>query len=183
MFVSTRIDDFFLNTCKSNRLNEIHVAVLPAHPYTAAMTPRGRRVPPSYGRTIKRLLEDRRLKVSEAAERAGMTPQQFSNLTNDPDLNPTIGQFQRIADALGVPLAALFDTDVGRPRESSSAPAAPSRDPRIAETLRDLLATALTGALVALGASDESLDEQPSSARAERPKNGPVLPQAHRKVG
>lgn len=136
-----------------------------------------------WGENIRRLIDVADTTATAVAEKAAMTTGQFSDIVNNPAQNPTVDTLQRVADALGVPLAALFDTDVGRTREEPRAPAAPSRDPNLAETLRDLLTTALTGALVALGRADESFDEQSASPRVERAEDGGVLPQARRKVG
>lgn len=143
--------------------------------YTPAMARRDR---PLWGVNIKRLLEATGQSATMVATKAGMKDQQFSNLTNLPDLNPKIKQLQRIADALGVPLMELFRTDSSS--ESAhvvAAPAAP--DP---ETLRTALRTALADILLDVqvglarqaGDSDESL----TTARLEKSAHRDDTPRA-----
>lgn len=62
---------------------------------------------PEVGGTIRRLREERRLSLKEVAARSGLTQSFLSQVERDLT-SPSVASLRRIAQAFGVPLAALF---------------------------------------------------------------------------
>lgn len=127
-----------------------------------------RRPRPLWGINIKRLLDASGEQHAVVAQRAGMSAQQFSNLVNDPDLNPTVDTLHRAAVALGVDVARLFASpapleapDIAHPSiERDSSPGSRSAvlgSETLRATLRGAIADVLTDLLAALGPSGEDV--------------------------
>ncbi len=62
---------------------------------------------PAVGATIRRLREERRLSLKEVAARAGLTQSFLSQVERDLT-SPSVASLRKVAQAFGVPLAALF---------------------------------------------------------------------------
>jgi transcriptional regulator with XRE-family HTH domain len=66
---------------------------------------------PDFGATLRRLREARRLPLKEVAARSGLT-QSFLSQVERNLTSPSVASLRRIAQALGIPLAALFQGPV-----------------------------------------------------------------------
>jgi len=66
---------------------------------------------PDFGATLRRLREERRLPLKEVAARSGLT-QSFLSQVERNLTSPSVASLRRIAQALGIPLAALFQGPV-----------------------------------------------------------------------
>lgn len=142
-----------------------------------------RRDRPRWGLNIKRLLENTDRTVTQIAETAGMKVQQFSNLTNNPDLNPEIRQLQRIADAFGVDIAELFVPSSQSQEVHGSSAATATPDPEtLRAAVRDAIGDVLFDLLAAVGRPDAAPDEPRTDARAEQTARGKVSPGRGRAV-
>jgi transcriptional regulator with XRE-family HTH domain len=62
---------------------------------------------PAVGATIRRLREERRLSLKEVAARSGLTQSFLSQVERDLT-SPSVASLRKVAQAFGVPLAALF---------------------------------------------------------------------------
>ena len=62
---------------------------------------------PDVGTTIRRLREERRLSLKEVAARSGLTQSFLSQVERDLT-SPSVASLRKVAQAFGVPLAALF---------------------------------------------------------------------------
>lgn len=56
---------------------------------------------------IKNIASARGISIKELAERIGITPQTLGNMLNEKN-NPNVSTLERIAEALEVPVSALF---------------------------------------------------------------------------
>ncbi len=59
---------------------------------------------------IKEVIKEKGLSVGAVASRMGVVPQALSRVING---NPTVEMVERVAAAIGVPVADLFDTPSG----------------------------------------------------------------------
>jgi transcriptional regulator with XRE-family HTH domain len=66
---------------------------------------------PDFGATLRRLREARHLSLKEVAARSGLT-QSFLSQVERNLTSPSVASLRRIAQALGIPLAALFQGPV-----------------------------------------------------------------------
>jgi len=127
-----------------------------------------RRALPPWGENVQRLLRNAGLTSRGVAQKIGMSEQQFSDLVNDPESNPEYKQLQRLAEGIGVEVAALFDLKEAHGSKPAAAP-----DPETLRTaVRAALGDVLADLLVALGKQSTHPDESHSGARAHETKHG-----------
>jgi transcriptional regulator with XRE-family HTH domain len=142
------------------------------------------RVLPLWGRNIKRLLVERGTTATAVADKLGMGIQQFSNITNDPDLNPTVGTLQRIADALGVPLADLFaHPEAAHAHARGSDQISPEFKAALTDTVRQTLVEVFTDVLGGLTTEGRTTGEQDADHGAQKTKADTLAAGDHRKAG
>jgi transcriptional regulator with XRE-family HTH domain len=65
----------------------------------------------SLGTQIRKLRTEKGVKISEMSEMTGLSPSLISQVERDL-ASPSIGSIKKIADALGVPLAAFFNDEM-----------------------------------------------------------------------
>lgn len=129
---------------------------------------------PIWGQNIRRLVDANGETAKAVAKKAAMSEQHFSNLTNDPELNPTIDTLQRVSDALGVPLAELFvaaGAEKGEPADGRRALSSVITAEELAGPLRTALAAVLVDMLNGLAATSNAADESTTDPRTEETKD------------
>lgn len=130
---------------------------------------------PIWGQNIRRLVDANGETAKAVAKKAAMSEQHFSNLTNDPELNPTIDTLQRVSDALGVPLAELFVAagaeKKGEPADGRRALSSVITAEDLTGPLRTALAAVLVDMLNGLAATSHAADESTPDPRVEETKD------------
>lgn len=61
--------------------------------------------------SIKRIIDEKGMKQGVVAERAGFTPQEFSNIMNERRKLLRVEHLPAIADAMGVDVNALYEVE------------------------------------------------------------------------
>lgn len=137
---------------------------------------------------IGRLVGDEHGRRKQIAEAAGMSPSQFGDLINKTGKNPQVRQLKRIADALGVPLAALFGAT---PEQTHAAldgtdqlPTAATAGGRAAFAVefRQAFIDLLTDILAGLGEQSTETGRSHSDSRAAETEADHLSPRTRRAV-